>query len=237
MKRPATLSVFVVLLLTLLALGGLLLSNLNTDNATVPPPDATTAPPLGNTAEHPTLMAIDALLAQLNWANVVFSAPANMTLQQTYEVTFLMSVAESVAELKNRLAADSNVRSDTIRVSDIMDVNLVGPNFEITPITPQQQPVSGISSNEWRWEVSPKRTGQVKLYLTVNAILTIDGQGNNKVLRTFTKNIDVDVSPQQHVANFITTHWQWLFTAIIIPLVIYLWSEKQRKKKQQAETR
>jgi hypothetical protein len=131
------------------------------------------------------------------------------------------------AELQRLIEAEGEKEGASLRVSDRMEARLTGPNFVISAITPETQAVSRSTITEWQWEVRPNTGGRQNLHLTVSAVLTIDGAPTPRVIRTFDKIIEVDVTWNQQLRSFFENNWQWLWAAVIIPLVGWFWKRRQ----------
>jgi hypothetical protein len=58
-----------------------------------------------------------------------------------------------------------------------------------------------------------------------------------RTITTFQKAITVDVSKPQQVGEFVKDNWQWLWTAILVPIGARLWSKRDsRSTKKQPGT-
>jgi hypothetical protein len=86
---------------------------------------------------------------------------------------------------------------------------------------------------EWNWEIHPKEQGQHRLHLTLTALLETDGRSTPRAIRTFSKNIEVNVTTTQQIGIFVKNNWQWLWAAILVPIAGWLW---KRRKKQLTNT-
>jgi hypothetical protein len=111
-----------------------------------------------------------------------------------------------------------------------MEARLSGPNFAITAITPEIQAVSRSEITEWKWEVKPSSDGRHYLHLTLSALLRVDGTPTPRAIRTFDKVIEVEVEWHQRVGSFFEKNWQWLWAAILVPVVGWLWKRKKGPK-------
>jgi hypothetical protein len=49
-----------------------------------------------------------------------------------------------------------------------------------------------------------------------------------RVIRTFEETIAVNVTLSQRVSSFFANNWQWLWTAILIPIIGWLISRRRR---------
>ena len=81
---------------------------------------------------------------------------------------------------------------------------------------------------EWKWEIKPKSPGLHKLYLAMNAYFEVYGNSTPKSIRTFEKEINIEVTWVQRATIFFKNNWQWFWTSIFIPIFFYLW--RNRKK-------
>jgi hypothetical protein len=88
----------------------------------------------------------------------------------------------------------------------------------VEPVTPELQAVSGEDVTEWRWEIEATQTGRQRLHLTLTAIIELAGSQSPRTIRTFDKILEIRVSWSRRMSNFIGQNWQWLWTAILIPL-------------------
>jgi hypothetical protein len=109
-----------------------------------------------------------------------------------------------------------------------MEARLTGPNFEITAITPEQQALSGANITQWTWEVKPTSEGTHRLHLTLTAIIQVEGDPTSRAIRTFDKEIIVEVTLAQKVGDFVNNNWEWLWATIVVPIAG--WVYKKRKK-------
>jgi len=116
----------------------------------------------------------------------------------------------------------------TINVSDQMEARLTGFGFAIQAVTPEIQAVSDKSTTEWKWDIKPAEPGLQRLHLTVSALLSIEGSRVPRAIRTFDRTIDVQVTSQERLSFFFTENWQWLWTAILIPIVGWLWGRRKK---------
>jgi hypothetical protein len=117
-----------------------------------------------------------------------------------------------------------------MRVSDRIEARLSGPNFAITAIAPEIQAVSRSDITEWKWEVKPGSDGHHYLHLTLSALLSVDGASTPRPIRTFDKVIEVEVAWHQRVGSFFEKNWQWLWAAVLVPIVGWLWKRKKGSK-------
>jgi len=153
-----------------------------------------------------TILETDRMLEDLEWGNIAFTAPGSIQLEETGKVQLLLGLAQSVDELKKALETQAIVEGAKIRVSDNMEAVLSGAGFDIIPITPSRQAISGKEPTEWKWDVKPRESGRLRLHLSLNVLLAGGPTGGTRALRTFDKEIEVTVTMRQRIGAFITSH-------------------------------
>ena len=78
---------------------------------------------------------------------------------------------------------------------------------------------------------SPTTSGKHNLHLTLTALFSVDGESTRKTIRTFDKTIEIEVTPAQLVLKFLENNWQWLWAAILLPIVGWGWKLRKASKK------
>ena len=175
--------------------------------------------------------SVDKLLDKMEFGAIAFNAPTNININDSPQIQLLLSLSETVDKLKRSVAEEGAKIGATIKVSDRMEARLSGYMFQITAITPEIQAVSKSQKTEWKWEIHPKKEGKHSLHLTLTALLEIDGHSTPRAIRTFDKEIEVTVTKSQKFINFFKNNWQWLWAAIFVPIVGWLWKRKKSANK------
>ncbi|MGI8565084.1 MAG: hypothetical protein ACR2LZ_01230, partial [Pyrinomonadaceae bacterium] len=122
-----------------------------------------------------------------------------------------------------------------IQFSNVMEASLTGAGFEVTKVTPERQPISNVSETVWKWDVRAMMPGRQRLNLTMNAILSVDGSEQVRTIRTFKKEVVIEVSWRRRVMDFGANNWQWLWAALGIPAATWFWSRRRKQVKQDGE--
>jgi hypothetical protein len=117
-----------------------------------------------------------------------------------------------------------------------MEAHLTGNDFDIVPITPEEQAISRRETTEWKWSVKPKDVGTLPLHLSLNAKFKVDGQEAARTIRTFDKTVYVKVFSPRGIAVIVRHNWQWLCTALIFPIAGWVW-HRGRKSAKKKDTR
>jgi hypothetical protein len=201
---------------------------------TVPPREVPRpAPPYPGTIDF---SAIDRALEALPLGSIAFNVSTEMTLNRSESVSLLLSPSMSVEDLQKqlveRLPRETQVEGGRVRLAPYMEARLSGTKFSILALTPEVQPVTWKEPTEWRWEVSPTETGSQALHLTLTAILQIEGKDSPRAIRTFDRDIRVQVTWPQRISGFAAENWQWLWTTVAVPIALWVWGKRRKKQRQ-----
>jgi hypothetical protein len=199
---------------------------------TVPP---TTSLPKPSPSPLPDFAAIDRALEALPLGSIAFNVSTPMTLSRSENVHLLLSPSVPVEALQKqlveRLAREGKVEGVQIRIGDRMEARLSGTNFAILAVTPEIQPVTWNEPTEWQWEVRPTAVGNQTLHLTLTAVMQINGVDSTRAIRTFDRDIQVQVTWPQRISGFAAENWQWLWTTLAVPIALWLWGKRRKKRR------
>jgi hypothetical protein len=195
--------------------------------------------------ENPRVIALqrmDSRLSRLARSNLAFNAPKQMRLGETETLKLTLSPSASVGELTHRLresgARGRIVSEQQIVTAQRMEARLTGSEFEIEATSPETQAITYTQPTDWTWEVTPTEGGEnKKLHLTVTALLRVEGETTPREIRSFSKTLTVNVTVGQRISGFVGTNWQWLWTAILVPVGVWGWKKwKDRREQRSART-
>lgn len=177
---------------------------------------------------------IDSALGELVQGRIAFNTPERMRFGDSQSVALVASPSMDAAtlsgELRSRIGGADPIEVATLQIAPLMEARLEGaPAFEISPLTPVQQPVSRSAPTEWRWSVRAAQTGRHQLHLTINAIITVAGERYPRSLDVLNRDITVEITAGQRVGMFLGANWQWLLGTILIPLAAWMWSQRRKQ--------
>jgi len=176
------------------------------------------------------LDTIDQILNSMEFANISFNAPDSININESALIHLVLAVEETIDNLKKLIEAEGEKIGARIRVSNNMEARLTGYNFQITAITPEVQAVSRKGTTEWKWEIKPKEGGEQTLHLTISAVLNVEGTSIPKTIRTFDRKIDVKITMIHRANAFLTNNWKWLWTALLVPFLLWFWRKIKKKE-------
>ncbi len=172
----------------------------------------------------------------MDWGNIAFNVPEKMKLETSSSIQLVLSPTSSIDELKEVIVAEGEKEGARVHISDLMEARLSGSGFQISPVTPETQAVSWNEITEWKWDVVPNRPGRHKLYLTLTALINVEGNTMPRRIRTFDKTIEIEVSSWQVAFKFFQDNWEWLWTLIIFPIGYWIWRRHNEQTRKSAES-
>jgi len=172
---------------------------------------------------------------------LVFHADDTMQVNKTYLASLALARNAALGPIKMKVleisdATDDNVIVDTtIQLGKRMKAKLMdlsprnNKSFEIVQIGEDEQNLSKTNESIWQWNIEPLKEGQHKLKLSIQVILSDDDKINLP-----TKDIPVTIFAQKisvgtKIANFFSKYWQWIVTAIFLPIFIALLTNRIKK--------
>jgi len=196
-----------------------------------PPPPTTTAPPppIGTLPSNAVDVVSNAVRG-LPTAFVAFNVPTTLGRNETATIQLLLSPpSKSIGELKDRLSEAGDRIGDRVRYSSTMEATLLSQDFDITPVDNESRKfVPADAVTEWLWQVTPKRTGTLRLYLNLYAIIDVAGKEGPVKVGTFHRTLTINVTWTQRAGDFVKGNWKWLWTAILVP--VGQWAAGRRKR-------
>lgn len=197
-----------------------------------PPPDA---PPQADGAHAastaPATFDVDTFVRALPEEAMVFNVPATMQLEETVRVRLLIQPGSTgvdlVAEFTRAQREDERgeLVQDVAPVGGEMGARLQSAGLEITALTPENQLVSPTEPTEWRWDLEAAEGGLHELELGLYAIAP--GRSSGRMIRTYQREMMVEVSMRAWAAGVVAAHWEWLWTLFLAPVGAWLWRRRR----------
>jgi hypothetical protein len=173
--------------------------------------------------------------SDVNKGWIAYSVPEEMKVAKNFTIKVRISKKTGQSKAELILGNDDAINNpeypsiamiDDIKVSGEMSAELRGDSdaFKIVCLSTPTQNIDDESYTEWDWIVTPKKDGQSPLKLVVKL------KDLNKDIIVFNKNINVKSNVPVVVEGFFGKYWQWFMTTIIIPVFIYFWNRKKKRK-------
>lgn len=174
---------------------------------------------------------IEQSLAQLKKGTLAYNTPQTMKSGSTARVTARIGASNiSLQTLEAGMPNDQGTTTQTAvtPVSTKMKMTLKGADFDITPLSSEEQIVGGDTPTEWQWDIVPKHAGTLRLHLA--AIVEL-----RNLSRDFTaidRDITVRVDPIGALTNFAAANAVWLLTTLGAGFAgLWAWLKKRKKTK------
>jgi hypothetical protein len=225
----------VAVALALVVLAALVLAQSGDEPESSPTPTSGVPPTL-----DPVFDEIDRALAAQPLASAAFNAPTELRLGDAAVIQLLLSLSKPLDDLRAELREIGEREGARIRVAPLMEARLTGSGFRVEALTPEIQPVGRRTDTEWSWEVEGTEGGSQRLHLSLAALITVEGERTPRAVRTFDREIEVNVTVNQRITGFIGHNWQWLWAALVVPLLglaAGLVKSRRRRPEEAAQTR
>ena len=172
-------------------------------------------------------------IKKLTPGRILFNPPEEMKVgvKEKVEVRITKTLTE---DLSKGLKGSGKPQIEQIRVGTFMKVRLMGDNFDIKPLSNEEQIVAGEGFTQWEWDVVPLKSGIQYLILGVTVRLKLpNGAEEKKDYPVFDRRIEVKVNLPYTINKFIKSYWQWIITAVLLPIIGWFANKwrKSRKKK------
>jgi len=158
--------------------------------------------------------------SEIRPGRLLYKIPDTMNLKKTY--TIKIRISRDTTDKKIHVGMPNGKIDTVIKTTRKMMVLLVDPStngrsFSIVRGTDSIQLI-GDSHTEWIYDVTPIKSGNLKLYISV-AIIE-DGDRKDVV---YTDVVYVKSNIVYTITDFLKLYWQWIISVIIIPFIGWLY--------------
>ena len=171
-------------------------------------------------------------LANLKQGNLVYNTPQKMKSSQTAHITARIGSDQvSLGDLQSSLPASSGTTTATVAtpITTKMKMSLRSSDFDITPLSSEEQIVAGSIPTTWEWDVVPKHAGALSLHLAA----TVELNNLSRDFAAIDREIDVQVDPVDATEKFVGKNLVWILGGCGTGLAA-LWGWWKKRKAQPA---
>ena len=177
---------------------------------------------------------------RLVMGKIAYDIPDTMKLEQDYRAVVSITQAQNDSVLLDGLNS-SDFEIKQITISSRVKASLIDPtkiNFDINPLSTEEQLVDDSSNTTWRWNIKPKISGRYILLLKVSIKIKNRLGETPKDILVFEKPFFVESSVTTQAKNIFSEYWQWFTTVLFIPLFLlfrnsFLTRQKNKKNKRE----
>ena len=172
-----------------------------------PPPDPLPAFHIESANSDPDELALAASLQKLEQGKVAYSTPVSMLTGQSATVVAHIGGSQ-VTRLTDAMpsAPGSTINTAPTPISTRMKMSLRSADFDITPLSTEEQEVGGAVPTSWEWTILPRHAGQLQLHLAA----TVELKDLSRDFVSIDRDIQVQVNKSGAVQQFLANNWQWL---------------------------
>lgn len=175
---------------------------------------------------------VDIKIKELKEANIAFNSPSSAHKNKVVPISLILSAGDSIEKLLQKITGTEKEYA-VVKFSERMKASLISENknaFEIVSITPILQAVLSIQSTQWKWDVTPLESGVQYLHLTLTALIIVDGKETEWSVKTFDKQIQVNVLVIDELRSFVAENWEWFLGSLVFPIMAWIWKTRHSKK-------
>lgn len=170
-----------------------------------------------------------ASLSNLKQGNLFYKTPEKLKTGQTGHVKAQIGSNEVPDDAAGLQAGkNSAVGKAQTPISPAMRMTLKSADFDITPLSSEEQAVGGRTPTTWEWDIIPKHSGRLRLHLAATVVL-------KNLSRDFTavdREIAVEVDAVGAAEKFVGANWGW-FAATLTAIggaLLKLLSDRKKAK-------
>lgn len=189
--------------------------------------------PIQATSEAPVfsveeaLAEVDSQLTNTLRGNIAHSAPSNMQVDETAEVTLLVSPSLSMDELASEITTGDEIRTAAINITPWMRAELISPDpdaFNIRSLhADAQQALSTVEATEWTWLLTAEEEGAARLILVISRLVQVEDRESWRQVEEYRYPIEVSITISGRLKNLSAGLWdvKWWIGGIIFPIIAY----------------
>jgi hypothetical protein len=91
-----------------------------------------------------------------------------------------------------------------------MKMELKSADFDITPLSSEEQGVGGDTPTAWEWDIAPKHSGKLRLHLAA----VVELKNLSRDFTSIDRDVALQVDPVDAVTSFMEGNWQWLIATL-----------------------
>lgn len=192
------------------------------------PPIITSLPNLSRMAKNtPDNLTV---AEQLYKANAVFAVPDKANIKEDIKAQLIIDPTKTVEEIKKDITVGPVRESGQIKISKIVIAKLNAPDFEIISAPAIAQAIIEDGKTEWIWGLRPKTAGIHPINLVIEAEVTVGNKMTPHLIRTFDKQVMIEITATQTLASWWNKYWQWIIATLLLPFGKWLYSQHKSKK-------
>lgn len=179
--------------------------------------------------------SFDNVMAQLSTASFGYSWPDVVNVEERFPVRLMVNPSMTAAQIRDELSG-AEAAVGEVRISRVLIARLSAPDFEVEALAPERQAVDAFETTEWEWMLTPLDAGPDKeIAMTIIAVVEVGPDRVERRIKTYEGLIRVDVTRRQQLVALVQQHWQWAFSALLVPAGAWLFAKWRRRRTDKKE--
>jgi hypothetical protein len=155
----------------------------------------------------------DLLYDLLPKAFAYLGAPPSMNIDDAERI-YLALNAERDLDVSSIVPSLVNGSPAEVRVADRVKASLSSADFDVVPESPAIQAMRRDALLKWSWVIKPKKEGVGNISVTLSALVDVNERETPLVLKTYEREIEVDVTTPQVWWRFMKENLPWLWAPL-----------------------
>ncbi len=106
--------------------------------------------------------------------------------------------------------------SKKIKITNIMKIRLIGDDFQIVPLSNEEQVIINTGETRWNWDIVPLESSTQSLLFSISSkIIMPNKMEGMRDYPPIEKNVSVKINPKYMVLQTIRGSWQWIITTLV----------------------
>jgi hypothetical protein len=119
------------------------------------------------------------------------------------------------------------VATQAVLTTPVMKMTLTSADFEIKPLSDEEQMVAGTTPATWRWEIRPLHASTLRLHL----VAVVEIESLKRDLTAADREVTVTVDRPAAIADFVKKNWQWFLGGSAGALITGAWGLLKKLRK------
>lgn len=172
---------------------------------------------------------LDDFIARAKAGLATFTVAEQLQIQQETTATLVLDPAKTEP---SGPAAPGEIKVEaTARLAPKMKAVLTGSGFTIASGQADVQAVSLQEPTEWHWQIRPTESGEQRLTVTLSAIIKVDDEATERLIKSFDRTVMVKVSASEIALRFAAEHLEVLVGSLLVPLAGWAWTTRFGRRK------
>lgn len=161
--------------------------------------------------------------------STAITVPSSVKQYEPFDVTLNLEtkhLAKFLNEIIATASEGTSIQGITGVISPNMKAEVVGENFEIDRIGPQD-PVSGYGgASSWRWRVTPESSGEQVIKFQLHLLTNNNARVDTRILGLAEANMSV----QTNVSEGFKRNWYWVVLLLLISSTVIFWLRRRNAR-------